>query len=539
MTPTSAQSDIRSYLRVLWRWKLLFLAFLVAAPVISYLLEANQPKSYQASTLIQVQGIDLDPALFGGQAPPATSLLSIGRLVTTTPIAVGAAKLLKPPPANPVSLLGQIVAEPDVDTGFLTITATDGNPRRAAAIANAFASSIAENRTQASIRQLDFTIDGVKKQLGELAKNDEVGRSQLSDRLQQLRAIRATLGNDSAVIERAEPSFTPIGSSTRRAAQLGLVIGLLLGLGAVALAQNADRRVRSPEELEALSGLPLLSAIPASAFSTRGGGDPRDDESFKRLRGALTYFNVDRRMASVVVTSPGQQDGKTIVAVRLAVATARAGKRVILVEADLRRPQVAQRLGLDEHADGLASVLSGERHLVDVLIGYSLGDALHADATAGGRLLVLPGGPVPPNPSELVASQEMRQVVTTLEGLADLVLIDTPALLAVSDALPLLSRASGVVIVARVGRTTKAAIRRLQQIISTASGVSLGVVATGTRAREGYEGYSYGYYDNGGGPSWLARRRARREAGPDEIPPPAVPRAEGTVPAESAESSAS
>lgn len=539
MTPTSSQADIRSYLRVLWRWKLLFLAFLVTIPALSYLLEANQPKSYQASTLIQVQGLEIDPAIFGGQSPPAASLLAIGRLVTTRPIAVAAAKQLEPPPANPASLLGQVTSEPDVDTGFLSITATDGDPRRAAAIANAFAAAIADNRSQAAIRQLDFTIKGVQRQLDGLAKDDQVGRSQLSDRLQQLRAVRATQGNSSAVIERAEPNFTPIGRSTRRAIELGLVIGLLLGLGAVALAQNADRRVRTPEELEGLSGLPLLSAIPATAFGTRGGGDPRDDESFKRLRGALTYFNVERRLASVLITSAGQQDGKTVVAVRLAVATARAGTRVVLVEADLRRPQVAQRLGLDEHAEGLASVLVGERRIDDVLIDYPLGDALHADATTGGRLLVLPGGPIPPNPSELIASQEMQRVVATLENQADLVLIDTPALLAVSDALPLLPRASGVVIVARVGQTTKAAVRRLLQIIVTASGTALGVVATGMREREGYEGYSYGYYDHGSGHNWRTRRRARRESGNAEVPPPDIPRAEDSVPTHSPSASRS
>lgn len=528
MTPQPEQTDLRSYLRTLWRWKLLFLALLIATPVVSYLLEARKIEQYQSSTLMQVNST-LDPGLFGGSAPPTASLPAIARLVKTRPLAVGAAKFLKPPPAEPTSLLGQIEAQPDTETGFLTLTATDPNPRRAADIANAFAAALSDNRAQVAIERLDLTIANVQKQISRLSPDDGIGRSQLSDQLQQLRAARASQDANEAVIERAEPSGVPIGRNTGRAIQFGLVIGLLLGLGAVVLAENADRRVRTPEDLESLTGLPLLSAIPASAFSTRGGGDPRDDESFKRLRGALTYFNVDRRLASVLITSPGQQDGKTVVAVRLAVATARAGKCVVLVEADLRRPQVAQRLGLDEHAQGLASVLAGERRVDDVLIDYPLGDALHADATPGGRLLVLPGGPVPPNPSELIASDKMQRVVATLENQADLVLIDTPALLAVSDALPLLPHASGVVIVARVGQTTKAAVRRLLQIIVTASGTALGVVATGTREREGYEGYSYGYYDHGSGQNRRTRRRARRESGNAEVPPPDIPRAEDSV----------
>ncbi len=538
MTPQPAQqNDFRNYLSTLWRWKLLFLAFLIAAPVASYLLERHKAKVYQSSTLLQLQGSSLDPSLFGGQAPSNDSLLSIARLVTTRPIANGAAKFLHPPPAQPASLVGQIQASPDPDTGFLSLTATDGDPRRAADIANAFASAIANNRAQAAIAQLDSAIGGIKNQLAKLPPSDTVGRSQLSDRLQQLLSVRAAQGHNAAVIERAVPSFTPIGRSTRRAIELGLVIGLLLGLGAVVLAENSDRRVRTPEDLENLSGLPLLSAIPSSAFSARGGGDPRDDEAFKRLRGALTYFNVNRRLSTVVITSPGQQDGKTTVVVRLAVEMARAGKAVVLVEADLRRPQVARRLNLDVRADGLASVLVGERSLSEVLLSYPLADDSHVDATPGGALLVLPGGPIPPNPSELISSQSMERVLDALEDQADLVLVDTPAALAVSDALALLPSVSGVVIVARLNRTTRAAVRRLQQIIATANGIALGVVATGTAAREGYEGYTYGYYETGGGSSWRARRRARRAARKeDPFVPDDIPRAEDSIAAPSTES---
>lgn len=512
MTPQpSEQNDLRSYLRLLWRWKLLFLAFLIAAPVISYFAAKDKTKHYQSSTLMQIQGVSLDPSLLGGQSLSTDNPQAIARLVTTRPVAAGAAKILH---LSPSALAGKVQATADPDTGFLTITATDTEPRRAADIANAFASSLDSSQSAAIVAQLDATIAGVQGQLGKLSHSDTVGRAQLSDRLQQLRAARASLGHYGVVIEHALPSFTPIGGSTRRAIELGLVIGLLLGLGAVVLAENADRRVRTPEDLEALSGLPLLSAIPASAFSAQGGGDPRDDESFKRLRGALSYFNVDKRLASVVVTSPGQQDGKTTVAVRLAVASARAGTRVVLVEADLRRPQIAQRLGLSDQADGLANVLAGERSLHDVLLDYPLIDEAHPEVIAGGQLRVLPAGRVAPNPSELVSSQAMKNVVADLESQSDLVLIDTPALLAVSDALPLLPGASGVIIVARLGRTTRAAIRRLQQTVVSANGTILGAVATGISAREGYEGYTYGYYEHGGSSRrarWRARRRTRRE----------------------------
>ena len=124
------------------------------------------------------------------------------------------------------------------------------------------------------------------------------------------------------------------------------MIALLLGVGAVLVAENADRRLRTPDDLEALTGWPLLAAIPASAFSQGHLEDPAELEAFEMLRAALTYFNVERQLGSVAIVSPMVGDGKTTVAVGLAIAAARAGKRAILVDADLRRPQASTRLGL-------------------------------------------------------------------------------------------------------------------------------------------------------------------------------------------------
>ena len=129
-----------------------------------------------------------------------------------------------------------------------------------------------------------------------------------------------------------------------------MLIAVLLGIGAVLAAENADRRLRTPEDVESLTGWPLLAAIPSNAFSPDHLKDPADEEAFQMLRGALTYFNVEQQLGSVAVISPMVGDGKTTVAVGLALATARAGKRAILVDADLRRPQVCARLGLDRES---------------------------------------------------------------------------------------------------------------------------------------------------------------------------------------------
>jgi capsular exopolysaccharide synthesis family protein len=510
MTPPPVeQQDIRAYLRALWRWKFLLLLFLLVVPAISYFLEERKPREYRSNALVQVQGVAIDSSLFQGASSVNVNIQTVARLVETTAIANAAAKLLNPPPPQPAALLGAVAVEADTATGFIDIAATSTDPRRAADIANAFATAISANRAAVAIGQLNFAIGGIKRQIENLAPADNVGRSQLSGQLQRLRALRASQGRNAAIVERAVPSGTPLGRSTRRAIELGIVIALLLGAGAVALAETSDRKLRSADQVEELTGVPLLSAIPSSAFSAELSERSRDAEAFQMLRAALTYFNIDRRVASVVITSPGQEDGKTTVAVRLAFALAHAGKNVILVDADLRHPRIGPRLGL-RNGGGLGDVVVGERQLSDVLVEFSLDEPGAADTPTGGRLRVLPAGGAAPNPAELLSSTALQRLMSALEVQADFVIVDTAAALAVSDALPLLQSASGVLLVARLNRTTKAAVRRLHRVITAANGTILGVVATGASSRAGYEyGYGYGYAPAQDG---QGSRRSRRKA---------------------------
>jgi len=502
MPQPAEQNDFRAYLRALWRWKWLMVAFLVVVPVISYVLEARKTEQYSSSTLVRPQAVSVDLSQFGGQSLGPQNIDAIARLIKTTAVAAAAAKNMPNPPANSSSLLGEVSVTADTDTGFLTITATDPNPKRAAQIANAFAKGIAGTQVDQANAQIDATMSRIQGQLRKLGPGDPT-RTQLTQQLQQLRTLRGAQTLNSAIIEKATPSASPINHNTRRAIELGLVIGLLLGIGAVAIAENSDRRVRSPDDLEEMTGLPLLSAIPSSAFDPVEDDDLRDEEAFQMLRGALMYFNVDHRLKSIVVTSPGQEDGKTTVAVRLAQSAARAGRTVVLVDADLRRPQVGPRMGL-RSSIGLGSVLVGEADLASVMAEIPVSAEGDSQITAQGSLRVLVAGAAAPNPSELLSSERMEIVLNELEQQADLVVVDSAAALAVSDALPLLRWTSGVVMVARLNRTTRVSIRRLQKIITSASGTLLGIVATGVPTRFGYDGYGYGYGDS------RARKRAEK-----------------------------
>ena len=470
------------------------LGLLLVIPAISYAFEARKQPQYRSSALVRPQSVAIDPSLFPARPSGEDGILTVARLVQTRTIAGAAGRLLDPPaPGSAVS--GMIDVEPDIQTLLLTISATSPDPRHAADVANAFARAISANRAAQQIGQIDSAIGGLKRQLAELPQSSELAtpdpqRNQLTDQIQKLRTLRRGLRPDQGIVELAIPSTTQLGRNPRRAIELGIVIALLLGAGVVALAESSDRRVRSADELEDLTGRPLLSAIPTSAFAGTD-DDGLDDESFQMLRAALTYFNADRQLSSVVIASPGQEDGKTTVAIGLAFALARAGSRIILVDADLRQPRIGLRIG-EPATGGLADVLVGTLELRDALVNVPVHPRGNSSIQRLGGLKFLPAGVSATNPAELLSSPELKGVLTALALHADLVVVDSAAALAVSDALPLLQAASGVVLVARLDRSTKAGVRRLQQVIEAANGTIVGVVATGAGKRGGYE-YGYGY----------------------------------------------
>jgi non-specific protein-tyrosine kinase len=481
---STAQQDLRTYARILWRWKFLFVAFLVVIPLGVWLVERGQQKTYQSSTLMQFGNVSVGSAGVSGAPVVSGNLAAVARLVSTTPVGNLAARLLHQPPG---SVIGEVSASADPNTGFLTISARDHDPARAAAVANAFATALAKHQANQAAAIIRQDIAALQKQLGATSRSDPGTRLSLTQQISQLQTLQGSNASGATVIQAATPSATPVAPHTRRAVELALVIAVLLGLGAVLLAENADRRLRTPDDIEGLTGWPLLGAIPPSAFSPDHRDDPRTSEAFQMLGGALTYFNVERPLRSVAIVSPQVGAGKTTVAVGLAVATARAGKRAVLIDADLRRPQVSARLGIAEDA-GLGAVLTGEQRLEEVIFEYPV------DPPDGGRMLVLSAGRTPPNPAALLGSKEMGELLRRLEAEADLVIVDTVASLAVSDSLPLLKAVSGNVVVVRMNRTPGAALRRLQKIIESAHGTVFGAVATGSGAvAPGYGTYPYGY----------------------------------------------
>lgn len=464
---------------VLRRRKWLLLAIVASIPLAVYAVSTQVAKTYEASTTLLVQPTSAGSVVFTQEAGAGGSAEQAATLTETTLVARRAARLLDQPPASAAELLDRVQAEAtspgDGKEAFVTIAAQAPSAARAARIANAFATGLARTRTRQAVESIDRTIATLRR-VGK--GKSEAAEEALQTQLQQLRGLKASQAGTTVVVDRATPADAPYSPRPLRNALLALIVALLIAAGLVPLVDRIDRRLREPGELEELLEPPLLATIPDAAFP----GQPPDwhvREAFQTLRAGLTYFNVDRPLSTLVVTSPAQWEGKTTVAINLAIAYALDGQDTILVDADLRHPQVARRLG-QEPAIGLEAVLAGERVVGDALLDVDAG---------GGRLRILPGAVQPPNPAALLGSQRMRSLLAELSERADVVVIDTPALLAVSDAMPLVNQAAGAVLVARMNVTTREAARRAEKVVKAAGGSVLGAVATGVR-----DGGVYGYY---------------------------------------------
>jgi capsular exopolysaccharide synthesis family protein len=474
-----AQPDLRSVVDALWRRRWLFLGILVSIPVVVYLVSTRIVEKYETDAIVStaVQQFEVPGVSTGALSSSGSEEV----LINSEEVKAAAAEELGG------SVGGSIAAEPltttgGTTTGLLQLTATAGSGQRAADIADAYASAIDKVRTRESVKAIDRAMAKLEAQADEVT--DPATDAEIASQLQSLRAARGAARESTETILAARVPDSPISPNPKRNTALAAVVALLLALGIVVVRERLDRRLRDPDELEPLLGTPLLSVIPNAAFPGARPADTTVREAFRTLAASLVYFNIDRPLASVMVASPTKGDGKTTVAVYLAIALARDGQNVVLIDADMRHPRVAVRLGIESEV-GLSDVLSNQAELNNALIEIDVGD---------GRLRVLASGSRPPNPARLLSSRRVGSLLASLSEQVDIVIIDTPPLLTVSDAVPLLEKVSGTIVVAKVGSTSRDALERMRQVIETAAGNNLGAVATGS-GKAGLYGYGAEYYE--------------------------------------------
>ncbi len=279
----------------------------------------------------------------------------------------------------------------------------------------------------------------------------------------------------------------PVSPVKRVWIAVGLLLGLVLGTGLALLRALLDRTVRTDEALQTSSGIPVLGWIPLDKASRKQRRFVEHDsgptlEAFRKLRTNLQFVDIEEPVRVFVVTSAVAGEGKSTTATYLAISFARAGKRVLLVEADLRRPEIAKSLNL-EGSVGLTNVLVGQVELRDVVQPWGQ-FGLH----------VLASGPIPPNPAELIGSQHMAEVVKQARRAYDFVIIDTAPLLPVTDGAVAAAQADGTLVVVRYGHTKKAEIRRAVELLHAVDARVLGAVLNRI-PRRGGDDYSYRTYD--------------------------------------------
>jgi succinoglycan biosynthesis transport protein ExoP len=495
--------DLRRFLQVVRRrvWIVVLCAVLVPAAAVA--VSATQQKKYTAEATLLFRDPQFDQKLFGSTFVPnstdperqaATNL----ELVSLETVAARAAKRF--PGVTPKQVSDAVEPETKGQADVVSIKATWTDRRRAAALANTVANEYIAFRRDADRAKIGVARLPLRRQLRDLSREERagpLGRS-LRARLTQLNVL-ASLQTGNA--ELVQPALVPDGPSSPKVVRngaLGLVLGLILGAGLVGLAEALDRRLRDPSEIEHAFDAPVLAGIPESpwlkkADAAMSNAPPGQREAFDMLRANLRYFNLNRAIESVLITSAESGEGKSTVAWGLAVAAARTGTRTLLVEADLRRPTFASQFQLDAPG-GLTTVLTGRTQPADAVQSIPLAQVV--DGTSPESLCVLLAGPIPPNPTAVAESDQMARLLEDAKRDYDLVVIDTPPITLVPDAIPLMRRVDGVIVVSRLGTSSRGPMHRLAHQLENLDAPVLGVVLNSANENDPYAyGYAYGYGD--------------------------------------------
>ena len=443
--------SLREYwflVRKRWAMITLIIVFCVAAGVATTLLT---PKMYASTTRVFVST----------QTPDTASDLLTGSNFTQQRVKSYADIVTSPKVLNPViaradldvnyaELASHISTNVPLNTVIIEITVLDLHPEKAAKIADAVSESLTS-----VVDQLETSSNG------------------------QPSLVKVS------IIQPGSLNLTPDSPKPLLNIALSLFIGLVLGFGAAILRDRLDLRVRNSDDITTITGANILGAMAFDAETPKHPlivhTSPRSlqAEAYRQLRTNVHFVEVDGNRKSIVVSSSVPSEGKTTTACNLAIALADAGAKVLLIDCDFRKPDVHNYMGI-EGSVGLTNHLIGQARLEDVIQDWA------------GKLDVLPAGQIPPNPSELLGSDKMLQILRYLEGKYDQIVLDAAPLLPVTDAAILSKITSGIILVVGIGKTTRPQLQGAIQHITSVNGRILGTVLNKVPQR-GAGSYGYGY----------------------------------------------
>jgi Mrp family chromosome partitioning ATPase/capsular polysaccharide biosynthesis protein len=492
LLPGEEQQGLRRYVQTIReRFKLIALSVLVTT-LAAALYVGTAQKTYKAEAdliVTPVSGQDTTlnsiPGLIRESSDPTRNVQTAARLITTIDVARRAKQKLNTN-RSARSLLSDVQASPIAQSDIVAVTATGSTGSSAQNLANVFGDSVVEDRTQKFHDQIDARIKALKPQVALIKEAPGAQPDPLRIQLSELETLRAGSDPTLRVDTRADKPTVPAWPKRNLSIVAGIIAGLALGIGGAFAAQVFDPRLRREDQLRALYRLPVLARIPVESRARTESAiaphqlSPAGVEAYRTLRATLTApRGAGEGSRAVMITGASPSEGKTTTALNLAASLALAGKRVILVEADLRRPKVGKALGISP-TRGIASVL---------IDGLPLSEALLSSEAYGDNLKLL----LVDRAGEWMADQfslpAAKGLVDEAKEMADYVIIDSPPLAEVIDALPLVQMTDDVVIVVRLGRTHINKLQRLGEILAQYNIRPAGFAVVGVSPTT-----EYGYY---------------------------------------------
>jgi len=557
---TGLNDSLRKYWAILYqKWWLWVITTLICT-IGAILLSLNMTPVYKATTqlLIQQASNPADIATYSDILLSERLARTYAKLLTTRPVLEQTLQRLGL--TNQISigeLKRRISVQPVRDTTLIQLSVEDTDPERAIALANTLPevftqynekvqlSRFEESRKslEEQLKRLEEELNRIQSQLASAKENPNATPAEITRLETQITTLQASYANllkqyeevrlaeaqsmDNIIITEHATTASRVRPRTLFNTLLGAIIGLLLGLGIVVLQEYIDDTVKTPDEIERAYKLPVLSSI---ADVPELNGDHKTDkteeqtpslivhvrsrepvsEAFRALRTNLQFVSIDNPLRSLVITSSEPSEGKSFVAGNLAIAIAQAERKVILVDADLRKPKIHKMFGLPK-TPGLTNLLLAKEENIEAYL----------QETEISNLQIITAGTEAPNPAELLASQQMSRLISLLLERAEFVIFDTPPVLVATDAPVLSQKCDGTLLVVRVAQTHHPALLRAIQELSRVQAHIVGIALNGLPTRKGgyynyrYYPYQYGYYTEDGTQkpkgklAWLKRWKIR------------------------------
>lgn len=505
--------DVVKYLVLLWHWAWLVILAIIIAGVAAYFISKMIPPVYQAKTTVLVDMAPSNKSIDYSSLQLSSQLTqTYSQMMTKSPVLDEVAKQLSLVKVDSKS----IIAKPVANTQLITILTESTDPRQAADIANTLVTVFADQVQSLQTTRFSDSEKSLQAQMTDVETKIKEANDQLllatnptdKDRLETMIAnysqtyagllqsfeqVRLAEAQTRSSIVQIEPAVLPVEPVRPRVflnvAIAALVAAVVAG-GLVIGVDLLNDTVKTPEEIGNKLGLPVLGVI---SHHSRGEDVPITEaqplspitEAFRTLRTNVKYAGagLEKPLRSILVTSAQQGEGKTEVLVNLGIVLAQNRMRVLLMDADLRRPTLHRRLGLDN--------LIG---LSQIFVHPELGMSYSLQPTRINGLTAITSGDTPPNPSELLGSQLMGSILEELKTSYDILLIDTPPALAVTDAAVLLPYVDGVLLVIKPGTTNMAPLRRLVSQFHQLNAYVLGAVLNDINLRNSSYGYYYRQY---------------------------------------------